>query len=146
MRGHALGCHGPCTTTSHARSEHPDSPSALTMMADLWLLGAADHVIAASSKSTFTDYARRGFGFGAHPQDLTRHLIPAPHWMKKRIHFTFQGGVCTPLPPSGNGSRGERNGLSDVCLAARWLFLSPFLQTQKARMGRGTGLRVCAAR
>ena len=143
MQGHALGCHGPCTTISHTRSEHPSSPSSLTMMADLWLLGAADHVLAASSKSTFTGFARRGSGFGAQPQDLTKELIPPAHWMKKRIHLTWGGQVCAPHPPGSNGSKSERNGLSDVCLAARWLFLSPFLQMQQARVGRGTGLRVC---
>lgn len=90
------------------------------MMADAWLLGAADHVLALSH-STFLNFAERGFGLGGQPQVMSDAVeLPPAH--SKRVP------LCAGLRPRIEGDDITPGAARGACLAARWLFLSPFLQ------------------
>ena len=131
---HALPCLGPCATSTHSRSAHPTSPSTMTMMADLWLLGAADHVLHLSH-STFLDFAQRGFGLGAQPQ-LMSDAVELPPTHSKRVPIC--AGLRPALLVADDVTPGAASG---ACLAARWLFLSPFLQRRAG--GEASSVRAC---
>ena len=93
LRGHVIGCYPrACSDAAHRAGQWrtPSAEEGLALAADVWMLGAADHTIAASS-TTLVNWAGR-----APPQDGRPQLL-------NLLRSVPRAGVSTPdLPNLGN--------------------------------------------